>query len=137
MSTIFFYGLFMDEAVLIQKGLKPEFLGLAQLPDFRIHIGNRATLLPSPHANAYGAVMKITDEEAAILYAEPSVRDYQPESVQVKLMASAEIIAVLCYNLPPNSGKVGSNQAYAERLIRVAQKLGLPSPYVDEIAAFA
>ena len=42
MSKIFFYGLFMDRALLTGKGFNPEILGAAVLPGYRIHIGERA-----------------------------------------------------------------------------------------------
>ncbi len=47
MTKIFFYGLFMDRSLLTEKGLHPEIIGPAVLPDYRIHIGERATLLRS------------------------------------------------------------------------------------------
>jgi len=47
MSKIFFYGLFMDRSFLTEKGLHPEMIGPAVLPDYRIHIGEQATLLRS------------------------------------------------------------------------------------------
>ena len=39
--VIFFYGLFMDRALLVEKGLHPEMVGPAVLPGSRIHIGAR------------------------------------------------------------------------------------------------
>ena len=50
MSTIFFYGLFMEQRLLTEKGLHPEVIGPAVLQGYRIHIGERATLLRSPGA---------------------------------------------------------------------------------------
>jgi hypothetical protein len=52
-SKIFFYGLFMDRTLLVEKGFHPETIGLAVLSDYRIHIGERATLLPSASSRAY------------------------------------------------------------------------------------
>lgn len=37
MIKIFFYGLFMDRFLLTEKGLRPEIIGPAVLPDYRIH----------------------------------------------------------------------------------------------------
>ena len=36
MSKIFFYGLFMDRSLLTEKGLHPEIIGPAVLPDYRM-----------------------------------------------------------------------------------------------------
>jgi hypothetical protein len=71
MSKIFFYGLFMDRSLLTEKGLHPEIVGPAVLPDYRIHIGERATLVRSASSRAYGIVMELTDREVCALYSEP------------------------------------------------------------------
>lgn len=65
---IFFYGLFMDQTLLTGKGLDPEVLAAAVLPGFRIHIGERATLLRSATSRAYGIVMELREAEARELY---------------------------------------------------------------------
>lgn len=136
MNRIFFYGLFMDRELLVEQGLHPEMVGPAVLPDFRIHIGERATLLPAAGRRAYGVVMALTDAEARALYAEPSVREYVPERVRVELLATGEAVDVACYNLPPDLGLAGSNPAYAAKLSQLVASLGLDPAYVAEIAAF-
>ena len=136
MSRIFFYGLFMDRALLVEKGLRPEVVGAARLPDYRIHIGERATLVRSESRRAYGVVMALTDEEARALYSEPSVREYVPERVRVELLDTGESIEAACYNLPSESGLAGTNPAYAKKLSRLVEALGFESAYVEEIAAF-
>ncbi|MGE3526431.1 MAG: gamma-glutamylcyclotransferase family protein [Gemmatimonadales bacterium] len=136
MSKIFFYGLFMDRALLVEKGLHPGIIGPAVLPDYRIYIGERATLLRSASSRAYGIVMELPDEEARALYAEPSVREYIPEAVQVELLDTGEAVEADCYNLPPELGRAGANPAYAARLSRLVEALGFDPAYVEEIAAF-
>ena len=136
MSKIFFYGLFMDRSLLAEKGLHPETLGPAVLSHYRIHIGERATLLPSASSRAYGIVMELSDQEARMLYAEPSVREYKRERVQVELFHSNEVVEAYCYNLPRDLGLAGANRAYANELSRLAAALEFDSAYVQEIAAF-
>lgn len=136
MSTIFFYGLFMDRALLVGKGLHPEVVGPAALPDFRIHIGERATLVPSASSRACGIVMELPEEEARALYAEPSVREYVPERIRVELLDTGEAVEAHCYNLPRESGLAGANPEYAAKLARLAAALGFEPEYVEEIAAF-
>ena len=135
MNTIFFYGLFMDAKLLEEQGLHPKWVGLAKLPDYQIRIGARATLVPSPGAVAYGALMTLSSKEAALLYAEPSVSDYKPEPVVAQLLDSPEAVDALCYNLPGDSA--GSNAAYAKRLAKLVLELELPSAYSEEISGFA
>ena len=137
MQRIFFYGLFMDRAHLEANGLNPTVLGVAELPKYRIHIGDRATLVPSESGRAYGIVMELSSVEAKALYAEPSVQAYQPEAVSVVMLDGGDRLEVLCYNLPPAEGLVGANPAYAEALAGLSASLGLDAGYVREISAFA
>lgn len=136
MSTIFFYGLFMNRSLLTEKGLHPEIIGPAVLPDHRIHIGDRATLLPSPSGRAYGIVMELADLDARALYSEPSVREYIRERVSVELLDTGEAVEAYCYNLPRELGLAGANPAYAAKLSRLAEALQFDPAYVEEIAAF-
>ncbi len=136
MSKIFFYGLFMDRTLLAEKGLHPEAIGPAVLADYRIHIGERATLLPSASGRAYGIVMELSEQEAHALYSEPSVRAYKRERVQVALLASNQVVEAYCYNLPRELGLTGANPAYANELSRLVEALEFDSAYAQEIAAF-
>ena len=137
MSKIFFYGLFMDRSLLKEKGLHAEAVGPAVLSDYRIHIGERATLLPSAAHRAYGIVMELPDREARALYSEPSVREYKRERVQVQLLDTNEIVEAYCYNLPRELGLAGANPAYATKLSQLVEALHFDSAYTEEIAAFA
>lgn len=136
MTKIFFYGLFMDRTLLTDKGLHPAVVGPAVLPDYRIHIGERATLLRSPSSRSYGIVMELADEEARALYSEPSVSEYVREPIQAKLLDTSEVVQADCYNLPRELGLAGTNPAYAMKLSRLVEALGFDSAYVEEIAAF-
>ena len=136
MSKIFFYGLFMDRSFLTEKGLQPETIGPAVLSGYRIHIGERATLLRSESSRAYGIVMELADEEARALYSEPSVRQYISEHVTVELLETGEAIEAYCYNLPPELALAGASSAYAAALSTLAEALQFDAAYVEEIAAF-
>ena len=136
MSKIFFYGLFMDRSLLTEKGLHPETVGPAVLPGYRIHIGERATLLSSPAGRAYGIVMELSDQEAGTLYSEPSVREYRRERVEVELLATDALVEAYCYTLPHELGLVGANPAYASELARLVEALHFDPAYAQEIAAF-
>ena len=133
---IFFYGLFMNGSLLTEKGLHPETIGPAVLPDYRIHIGERATLLRSVSSRAYGIVMELTDQEARALYSEPSVCEYIRERVQVELLDTSETVEAYCYNLPRELGLTGANPAYAAELSQLVEALQFDPAYVEEIAAF-
>ena len=136
MSKMFFYGLFMDRSLLAGKGLHPEVTGPAVLPGYRIHIGERATLLRSASSRAYGIVMELAEEEARTLYSDPSVREYIRERVQVELLETGEAVEAYCYNLPRELGLGGANPTYAAELSRLVEALHFDAAYVEEIAAF-
>jgi hypothetical protein len=128
---IFFYGLFMDEALLAEKGIAPGNVAVGHVDGFALRIGERATLLRSPGSRAYGVMMTITRDEAQALYSERSVADYLPATVTVELLDGRRVAAT-CYNLPGDK-VAGGNEAYAEALWELASRLDLPELYLDEI----
>ncbi|MCA8970422.1 MAG: DUF952 domain-containing protein [Planctomycetes bacterium] len=132
---LFFYGLFMDRTLLIQKGLHPVTLGPAVLHGYRIHIGERATLARSATSRAHGVVMSLREDEANTLYADPSVCAYAPVPVSVEL-ATGTALSAECYILPPEELH-GTNAAYAKDLTRLVKSLQFDAGYVDEVASFS
>ena len=133
MIRIFFYGLFMDVSLLREKGLRPHLVGAAELSDYRIHVGNRATLIPRPGSTSYGMLIDLPDEDANELYSAPDVRDYCPDSVTAVLLSDRTTQPSLCYNLPADKLGVGMNSEYAERLSVLVLQLGFPPAYASEI----
>jgi len=129
--NVFFYGLFMDENLLAEKGIFPRKSTVGYVDDFALCIGERATLLHSPGARAYGVMMAISRKEARDLYSERSVADYVPETVAVELLDGSQVEAT-CYNLPENK-IAGTNEAYAEALWQLASRLGFPEFYLAVI----
>lgn len=130
-AAVFFYGLFMDESLLAGKGITPLSATVGYLENYKLRIGERATLLPEPDARAYGVFMTIAERDVEALYSEPSVADYVPETVNVTLTNGA-IEQALCYNLPATK-LTGKNTPYAESLYVLAENLGFPQSYLDEI----
>lgn len=129
--NVFFYGLFMDADLLAEKGITPRDAAVGHVEGFSLYIGERATLLRSAGARAYGVVMEISPGEAKDLYAEASVADYVPEPVIVELIDGSKVEAS-CYILPDDK-VTGTNTDYAEALLQVARKLGLPETYLAGI----
>lgn len=133
---IFFYGLFMDPELLRVQGLHPALAGPAELPGFRIHIGDRASLIPSAGATSYGMLIDLGDDEAAALYSAPDVSDYVPERVDAILLEDRGVHPAWCYNLPADALGAGANPEYAERLSALVVELGFPAAYASEITRF-
>jgi hypothetical protein len=129
---IFFYGLFMDEKLLRDKGVHPTDIRRAALPGHALRIGARATLVPDPDGAAHGLLMKLTHADVEKLYAEPSVRVYRPETVLV-VLEDGPTVAALCYNLPEPPSHDERNAEYAAKLRALAARVGLPAEYVASI----
>ena len=128
---VFFYGLFMDVAILAQKGIQSRDAVSGYLSGYSLTIGERATLLPADDGQAYGLVMEVDSRDVNALYSEDSVADYLPEPVTVVLTNGAKVEAI-CYNLPREK-VTGTNKAYAASLLKLATRIGFPAPYIDEI----
>lgn len=133
---VFFYGLFMDADLLRAQGLHPGKPRFARLDDWALVIGNRATLVPRLGSQVYGVVMDLTQAELTPLYAEPSVADYRPEAVLLR-MDDGSTIAALCYNLEIDEQGSETNRIYAAKLHALAERLGLPEGYREVLRGMA
>ncbi len=128
-ADVFFYGLFMDQEILRDKGLTPQNREIASVSGLALRIGQRAALVPDEKGKVYGVVMSLTLDELERLYSDPTVQAYRPQAVLARL-ASGGQVAALCYNLrePPLPSE--RNPDYAAKLRAVAEKVGLPAEYV-------
>lgn len=133
MKPAFLYGLFMDVSALREMGLSPEIAGHAKLRGYRIHVADRATLIPAEHSIVYGVLVRLTQPELNTLYSPPTVADYRPTEVEVTCMEGGRSEIAIVYNLPKS--RIGSdrNQIYANNLASLVRKLGFPPAYAQEI----
>jgi hypothetical protein len=130
---VFFYGLFMDERLLQAKGIKPQQRRLAALENFRLVIGERATLVPSAGETVHGVIFSLTHAEIESLYADASLSVYRPEAVSASV-ANDDRVPALCFNLPTAPAETERNPEYAAKLRELAERIGLPAVYVVTIA---
>jgi AIG2-like family len=131
-AEVFFYGLFMDEAVLRGKGLSPENPRVASVENFRLAIGRRATLVPCDGVTVYGVLFTLTRAEVEALYSEESVRVYRSEVVNARTEDGA-VTRALCFNLPAQPSLEERDTLYASKLRELAARIGLPGDYVSSI----
>jgi hypothetical protein len=131
MTTVFFYGLFMDKDLLVDKGLHPSDSRIAYVVGYGLRIGERATLENSVSERAFGSIMQLHNEELELLYSEKSVADYIPEKIAA-IDSKGHSLDVISYILPMENVS-GSNSKYAKSLSLAARKIGLPIEYVAEI----
>ena len=129
---VFFYGLFMDEELLREKGCPEANLRPAYLPEYELLIGNRATLVPARSGTVYGLIGSLSHSELDILYSDPSVQDYRAEPV-LAFLKEDEPLAALCFNLvePPSMDE--HNPDYTKKLRALAESLNFPAEYVASI----
>ena len=128
---VFFYGLFMDAALLRTKGVYPTDIRPASLKDFALRIGARATLVRKRGACAYGMLMELTYAEIGHLYSEKSVSAYRPEAVCAEAVDGSRV-AALCFTLPEPDRKE-ANPEYTSKLRDLALRLKLPPDYIEKI----
>ena len=129
---VFFYGLFMDEAVLREKGLSPRGRRVARVENFRLVVGERATLVPDEGVEVHGVLFSLKPAEVDALYSEDSVSAYRPEAVCAQL-PDGTFVPALCFNLPAPPAPEERNPLYASKLRQLAARLGLPADYVSSI----
>ena len=131
--AVFFYGLFMDAALLRQQGVDPCDCRTAAVKDFSLVIGARATLVPLPGATVHGVVCRLTFAEIDALYSSASVSVYRPEAVLAHLQ-DGTVVPALCFNLPAPPSPHERNADYASKLRELAERIGLPRDYVSSIS---
>jgi hypothetical protein len=129
----FFYGLFMDIDILREADVAPVNPRRAYVDNFALLIGQRATLMPSAGARAYGMLFALTHAELERLYAAPGLEQYRPEAVLAQPLEGAPTPA-LCYTLPEAPTPQEWNPAYAARLQRALSRLDFPQAYVRGVS---
>jgi len=129
---LFFYGLFMDEAILHDKGVSPLRPRRAVVPGYRLRIGRRALLVPQFGAQAFGMVFALTNREIESLYAEPGLEQYRPQSVTASF-EDGSFAEVTTFNLGEAQATAESNPDYAEKLRGVFKRLGFPTDELQSI----
>jgi hypothetical protein len=130
--AVFFYGLFMDDALLREKGMNPVNSRMASVENFSLVIGARASLVPCAGQTVHGVLFSLTHSELDALYGEASVSVYRPEAVSARL-ADGSVIPALCFNLPVPPSIEERNPQYASKLKELAGRIGLPPGYVSSI----
>ena len=113
---LFLYGLFMDVPRLSAMGLSPLSHGQVFLRDYRLHICDRATLVPAKGERVFGVLVSLNEADTTSLYASPGVTDYQPEEVVVFSDDEDGGTTAVVYNLPPELVTAASNKTYAAEL---------------------
>jgi hypothetical protein len=134
---VFFYGSYMNFAVLKEVDLMPARWEVARLSGFDIRIRPRANLVRSESLCVYGIIATATHAQLARLYAH--ARDvlgetYLPEAVLVETLDSQwrPALCYICSQMEPRPAE----PAYVERIAGPARAYGFPGWYVKRIESF-
>jgi cation transport regulator ChaC len=134
---VFFYGSYINFAVLKEVNYLPQHYEVARLPGFDIVIQPLANLIRSEEHTVYGLLATATHQELARLYAHAQTvlgGTYLPEAVLVQTLAGRWQPA-LCYLAPSQEPKPATAE-YVERIAQPARVHGFPAWYVQRIESF-
>ena len=132
----FFYGSYMNRAVLSEVQMAPDRFEVARLDGYDIQIAPRANLVPSDRYCVYGVLAEATHGELARLYSH--ARDvlgetYLPHPVLTQSAAGAWWPA-LCY-IAPSMVPRPPDPAYVHRIVAPARDFGFPDWYIARLEA--
>jgi cation transport regulator ChaC len=135
---VFFYGSYMNRAVLADVSVAPATWEAASLPGFDIRIAPRANLVPAAGQVVFGVLATATHAELDRLYAHARTvlgEVYLPEAVLVHTREGTRQPA-LCY-IAPEMAERPADAAYVARIVAPARELGFPEWYVARLESFA
>jgi len=132
--STFFYGSYMNRAVLQEADVAFDRFEPARLDGYDIRIAPRANLMASQEHCIYGALAEATHAELARLYAHAKDvlgETYLPHPVLAQLL-EGDWRPALCY-IAPSMVPRAPDPAYVGRIVAAARELGLPEWYVERL----
>ncbi|HET8624905.1 MAG TPA: gamma-glutamylcyclotransferase family protein [Gemmatimonadales bacterium] len=130
--AVFFYGSFMDRALLAARGYAPTDLAVARLPAFDIRFTPLATLAPAgPRTSVYGLLATATHAELERLYGEGWVSSYRPEAVIVRTGAGKRLPALVYIAWGPTPPP--PSDSYIQHVLGPAREHRFPARYIEHI----
>ena len=137
--SVFFYGSYINRAVLAEAGVSPHGWEKVRLMDHRLVIAPRANLVIERGVETWGFVTAMDHAAQECLYDAHALgvlgQEYLPEAVSV-VTEYGERRPALCY-LAHNMAPARPDQAYVERIAAPAEAAGFPEAYVADIRGFA
>ena len=127
---VFFYGTFMDRAVLAQHGIDSPAVVPARLIGYELFIRPRVNLRRLDRSCVYGAVARVSHDELGKLYAGLEMvfgYKYLPRPVLVETNDNI-LLPALCY-IAPRMDESAPEPNYVKQLAACVRGLGLPEWY--------
>lgn len=130
----FFYGSYMNRAVLREVDLVPRRFEVGRLDGYDIRIAPRANLVHSSQHCVYGLLAEATHAELTRLYAH--ARDilgetYLPHPVLTQTLAGGWRPA-LCY-IASSMAAGAPDGGYVDRIVGPAREFGFPEWYITRL----
>lgn len=113
----------MDPYFLKQAGVEPYNPRHGYVDNYKLKIGNKATLLRSPGTRTHGIVYSLSHSDINRLYWGAGMDEYAAEALIANI--NNELIPVLCCNLIIPPGESESNLDYARKLKTSMENLGV------------
>jgi hypothetical protein len=132
----FFYGSFMNPAVLAKADVHPTELQKARLEGWQLTIVPRATLVPSKRDAVFGILAQLTHADLDKLYTKDwfGFGTYLPESVVVTDANGRQVPALTYISWETSSAK--PTLEYIERILSIARAYSFPDDYIRHIESF-
>jgi hypothetical protein len=133
----FFYGSYINPAVLREIDLVPDRVEVARLPGFDIDIRPLANLIEAAEQTVYGILVDASHAELERLYAharEVLGGIYQPHPVLAHTL-TGQMQPALCYiahDLKPRP----ATAAYVARIVEPARAYAFPERYISRLESF-
>jgi hypothetical protein len=135
--SVFFYGSYMNRAVLAEVGLQPRIWEVATLAGFDIEISPRANLVRAPGRAVWGILSAATHAELDRLYAHAHDvlgETYLPEPVLCAPLEGGLRVA-LCYICPHMEPRPAAAD-YVDRILAPGREHGFSPDYLTRIESF-
>jgi hypothetical protein len=133
----FFYGSYINLAVLREVSYVPQDLEVALLFGFDIRIRPRANLIRSERSLVYGILATGTHRQLGRLYQhakEVLGEIYLPEAVLARTL-DGKLRPALCYICPKMADQPASSD-YLDRIVGPAREYAFPSWYLARLESF-
>jgi len=131
---IFFYGAFMDPAVLQANGVKVTVVVPALVRGRRLEIRPRANLVADDQAVAFGSLAELIHQEIDSLYRmldEKFGLKYFPEAVMAETLEGT-LRPALCFVASELDGSRPTHE-YIQQMLAAIKAVGLPEWYASYV----
>jgi hypothetical protein len=136
---VFFYGTFMNPAVLAQYGVTARDVAPARVANFELYIRPRVNLVPSDGASVYGSVVSVTHDDLEKIYGDLEKRfglKYLLEAVLAETLDETPAVeSALCY-FAPHMAPGPAAPEYVKELADCVRALNFPESYALHIESF-